>query len=274
MPILVLSGSGADRLLTITPVGIGFATIVISAADPGGLSGSYQINYAVSDATIVPASSRFHGDAADGSTAIAIDADHMWIANDEDQTLRLYNRQQSGMPIKSINFNDDLGSDIEIDLEGSFQNGDAIYWMGSHTNISRSVILGTTLSESGSNSTLTYFGEYGTLREDLITWDETNGHGLGISFLGLNTSLEIEGLALDPNNPDGALVAFRGPLVDARALIVPVVNFQLIVTDNQVPNSAIFGDPILMDLEGHSIRSMECNENGCLIIGGPARHHQ
>ena len=39
---------------------------------------------------------------------------------------------------------------------------------------------------------------------------------------------------------------------------------------NPVPGSATFGTPIELDLTGHAPRSIECNNNGCLIIAGPA----
>ena len=107
------------------------------------------------------------------------------------------------------------------------------------------------------------------MRTDLQAWDASNEHGFGADYFGLATSFEIEALAADPNNPDGALLGFRGPLVDGKALVVPVTNFQTIVSTTPVANSATFGDPIQLDLEGHTVRSIDCNNNGCLIVAGP-----
>ncbi len=264
-----LSGPISNPILSIDPVQAGYVNILVVATDTAGNQGNYLVFLAVSDATIDPASTRFHAGASDGSTAIAVDNDFMWVADDENQTLRLFNRDTSGLPAYSMNFNNDLGSDEEVDIEGSFRVNDTIYWMGSHTNQDRSVIFKTIETGSGQNATLAYGGKYEDLRDDLIAWDDNDEHGFGSGFFGFSVSFEIEGLAADPNNPDGALLAFRGPLVNGDALLLPVTNYQTIVSNNPVPNSAAFGTPILLDLQGHSIRSIECNDDGCLIVGGP-----
>ena len=225
---LTVTGIAVAFSLTIEPIGTGFANITVTATDGNGQAGTTVINYAASDATNSVDDLRFHYGASDGSTAQSISSDYMWVADDEDQVLRLYDRNQSGQPLSSVNISDGLGSDAEIDLEGSFRNGDTIFWLGSHTNTERSVFFRTVETGTGATATLTYTGFYSSLREDLIDWDQTNGHGLGADFLGLATGLEIEGLAIDPNAPDGALLAFRGPLIDGDAFMVPVTNFQAI----------------------------------------------
>ncbi|MEO0898157.1 MAG: DUF3616 domain-containing protein [Bacteroidota bacterium] len=264
------SGTMGNRTVTLNPVGVGFAVVTITATDTDGKTGTYTLNYGVSDASVTPTSSRFHVGASDGSTAIAIDADYMWVGDDEDQTLRLFNRNQSGLPIKSIDFNADLGSTVEIDIEGSFQSGDTIFWMGSHTEPGRSVIFSTQLSGTGANSNLTFLGTYTDLLDDLVAWDTNNGHGLGAGRYGFASGFEIEALSSDPNNPQGAYLGFRGPLVAGKALIVPVTNFKSLVSANPVANSASFGAPIELDLERHSIRSISCGANGCLMVAGPS----
>jgi hypothetical protein len=267
---LSITGTGSTRTLTITPAAVGLANITVTVTDTDGNTDNYLINYAASDAILDPAITRFHVGAADGSTATAIDENYMWVADDEGQTIRMYDRSISSLPIKEINFDSDLGSSAEVDIEGSFRNGATIYWMGSHTNAERSVIFSTQESGTGADAILTFEGRYDDLLEDLGNWDATNGHGLGADYFGFATFLEIEGLAADPNNPDGALLGFRSTILDGNAVIVPVTNFQSIVSDNPMPNSATFGAPIEIDLGGHSIRSIDCNDDGCLIIGGPA----
>nr|MBX2877857.1 DUF3616 domain-containing protein [Saprospiraceae bacterium] len=267
---LSLSGDNTNLLLTISPTGAGFAGITVTATDDEGKSDTYTINYAASATPFTEQNSQLHYGVSDGSTAVSIDADHMFVADDENQTIRLYNRGQSGMPLYAMDFNSALGSDDEIDAEGSFQNGDTTFWMGSHTNGERSVIFSTITAGTGANASLTFKGSYRTLREDLMNWDANDAHGLGANYLGLMASLEIEGLSADPSNAQGALLGFRGPLVNGKALLVPVDNFQTIVAPEPVANSASFGAPIELDLLGHSIRSIECNENGCLIVAGPA----
>lgn len=267
---LVFDGLNNFRNLSISASGVGYASISIVITDTDGKTNEYTLNLAVSDATIDTNTTRFHNGSSDGSTAIAIDEDYMWVADDENQTIRLFDRNSSGSAIYSKNFNNDLGSDVEIDIEGSFRNGNTLFWMGSHTTQERSVIFSTTETGSGASATLEFSGIYSDLREDLIAWDDNDGHGKGSGFYGFTNGFEIEGLSADPNNPNGAYLGFRAPLVDGKALIVPVTNFQTIVSPNPTPNSSTFGAPIELDLEGHSIRSIECNSNGCLIVAGPS----
>jgi hypothetical protein len=265
---LILSGSNAGRLLKINAIAAGYANIVLTASDPEGQTDTYTLQLAVSNTTIFPNSTRFLVGSSDGSTAIVVDSNYMWVGDDENQTIRLYQRGLSSLPVYEMNFNTALGSSVEADIEASFQQGDTIYWMGSHTSASRSVIFSTLQSGTGKQATLTFLGQYHDLRQDLINWDNNNGHGLGAGYLGL-ANLEVEGLSADPNHPEGALVAFRGPLVNGKALIVPVLNFQTIVKTAPSPNSAVFGAPMLLNLGGRSLRSIECNNFGCLLIGGP-----
>jgi hypothetical protein len=267
---ILVQGTGATRSITITPTGVGYSTITLTATDPSGKSSTYTINYAASDATVDTATTRFHYGASDGSTAQPVGNDYMWVGDDEDQTLRLYNRHQSGMPIKTVDLSPFIGSG-EIDIEGSFAAGnDTTYWMGSHTDLERSVIFRAILQGEGQDASLTYAGYYNSLRQDLLNWDLDNIHGLGAGFFNFAAGFEIEGFAADPQNPDGALLAFRGPLIDGDALILPVTNLQSIVQPTPNPNTAEFGTPIYLDLGGRSIRSIDCNDFGCLIVGGPA----
>ncbi|MCB0577875.1 MAG: lamin tail domain-containing protein [Phaeodactylibacter sp.] len=266
---LALSGSDGSRLLVIAPVGVGYAAISVTVTDTDGKNDTYTIQYAASDATIDPGTTRFHYGVSDGSTAQAIDPGYMWVADDENQTIRLFDRSQSGMPLYAVDFTAALGTTNEVDIEGSLRNGNAVFWMGSHTNQDRSVIFSTEENGAGSSATLTFTGSYRSLLDDLAAWDDNNLHGMGVGHYGFASFREIEALSADPNNPGGALLGFRGPLVDGKALVLPVENFQSIVSMNPVPNSAVFGTPIELDLGGHTLRSMDCNANGCLLIAGP-----
>ena len=266
---LTLMGSGGAYSLMLTPMTSGFATITITATDPDGKTGMYSINYAVSDATISQSSSRFHYGSSDGSTAIPVSADLMWVGDDENQTIRLFDRQDSGMPYAQFNFDNDLGDDTEIDIEGSFQSGDTIFWLGSHTVDDRAVVFSTIQAGMGASTSLSFDGVYRNLRNELMTWDANNEHGLGAGYFGLMGSLEIEALSSDPNNPAGALLGFRSTLIEGKALVLPVNNFKALLEDIPPVLGTSFGTPILLDLENHTLRSLECNENGCLLIAGP-----
>ena len=266
---IMLMGTGESRKVLLNPVGVGYASIEVTASDPDGKTGTFTINYAASDATVNENTSRFHYGASDGSTAQAVGNEYMWIGDDEDQVLRLYNRTQSGMPLEEIDMGNYIG-DGEIDIEGSLAIGDTTFWIGSHTTIERSVIFSAIASGAGAQATLSYQGYYNDLREDLINWDNNNLHGYGAGFFNFAAGVEIEGFSADPQNPNGGLLAFRGPLNDGDAILIPLLNLKEIVLPAPIANTAIFGNPILMDLGGRSFRSMDCNQHGCLIVGGPA----
>ncbi len=264
---LVITGTDGDRTLTITPIAVGLTTITVTVEDTDMNTDTYIISYAASAASVNPGNSKFHTGAADGSTGIAIDANYIWIGDDEDQTLRLYDRNNSGLPVNEIDFNMSLGSTNEVDLEGSFIVGNTIYWTGSTEEAERSVIFSTTLSGSGAMSTLTYVDQYIGLRDDLINWDANDTHGLGANFFGLSAALEIEALAIAPGSTTTAYVGLRSTTSQGNALVIPVTNFTAL--PGASAGASTFGAPILIDLKGRSLRSMECNANGCILIGGP-----
>jgi hypothetical protein len=298
---LNLSGSGGARNLKITSAGFGYATVTVTVSD-GGSATSYVINYAASVPSAPNVSTRWHTGKADASTAIAIDPDYMLVADDEDQTIRLYDRDRSGLPLAAFDFTANLGlTDIsggvprEVDIEASAQNGSRIYWLASHSNSSgggnrpnRSRLFATDLAGSGAGATLSYVGRYDGLKTDLINWDAANAHGLGANFFGLAASaatgvipeepggagFNIEGLVFAPDNAT-AYVCFRAPIVPAasrtKALIVPVTNFAALVAGNPSAGPATFGAPIQLSLGGRGIREIKKNaSNEYLIIAGDA----
>ena len=285
---LVLSGTGATRNLKITPTGVGFADITVTVNDGNNVV-TYKINYAASLGSVAPATTRFHTGTSDASTAIAIDDQYMLVADDEDQRIRLYDRTKSGAPITSFDFGSVAGLTGEVDLEGSVRIGNTIYWIGSHGNNSsaqdapnRERLFATTVAGTGVSTTLTFAGYYQFLEDDLIAWDNANGHGLGAGFLGLGASaaagvsvsvangFNIEGLTASPDG-NSLYVAFRTPLEPTsdrtKALIVPVTNFGTILnTNGGTTGAATFGAPIQLDLGGRGIRSIERNSTGQYVI--------
>ncbi|WP_198174754.1 beta strand repeat-containing protein [Spirosoma arboris] len=297
---LNLTGTGATRNLKITPIGVGYATITITATS-GTTSGSYVINYAASAASTTPASTRFHTGTSDASTAVVVDASYMLVADDENQVLRLYNRQNSGLPVNGFDYTSSLAlSDIsggvprEVDIEASVSSGNRIYWIGSQSNKegggarpNRDRVFATDVTLNGANTTLAYVSRYDHLREDIIAWDVNNGHGKGANYYDLQASADaavdskssigynIEGAEFAP---DGSTVyiGFRAPQVPLpgrpKALVIPVTNLtSILATDGGVQGSATFGAPIEFDLGGRGIREIRKNAaNNYLIIAGPA----
>jgi len=105
---LDLTGSGATRQLRIAPHGIGYATITISATDSASNTGTYVINYAASEAPALPDATRYLTGASDASATEAVDDDTMFVADDETNTLRLYRRNESGLPLNGFDFSAEL----------------------------------------------------------------------------------------------------------------------------------------------------------------------
>lgn len=289
---LSISGSDNSRKLTITPTGVGYTDIRVEVTD-GTYTDYYLIKYAAS--AQLPSLSYCHTGVSDASTAIAIDANHMLVADDENEVIRLYDRNNSGLPINTFDFTRDLdlgGKPREVDIEASVQVGNRIYWLGSHSNNSsgeerpnRSRLFATDISGTGTNTDLSFVGFYEYLKDDLVAWDAANGHGLGANFLGLAAStadgvvpeaaggFNIEGLDMAPGSSTTAYMAFRAPIEPAsnrtKALIVPVTNFTTLVGASS--GSATFGAPIQLDLSGRGIRSLASNDNGeYIIVAGPS----
>ncbi len=289
---LAISGTGASRNLKINPVGVGYADVTVTVSD-GINTTSTVLKYAASAASGTPAVSRFLTGTSDASTAIAIDSNYMVVADDEDQTIRLYDRTNSGLPVKTFNFTNSLGlTDLsggvprEVDIEASTRVGNRIYWLGSHSNASggnlrpnRYRLFATDISGTGATTNLTFAGKYDNLRTDLIAWGNTNGFNFTASAAAGKipeaTTLDgfnIEGLTFAPDNTTG-YVAFRAPQVPAsdrtKALIAPITNFTDLVTGTAT--SATIGAPIQLDLGGRGIRSIDRNANNqYLIVAGPA----
>jgi hypothetical protein len=285
-----------DRILTIEPVGVGYSHITLHVSD-GVIVTEFSFAYAASE--MGRPNGVFHMGGSDGSTAIAVDNDYMFVADDENQTLRLFRRRQSGYPVWQMDFNPFLaltdienGRPREVDMEASTRVGNRLFWMGghSHANIgegrtNRTRVFVTDLSGTGAASTLNYVGRYEFLKLDLVDWDQNNRHGKGEDYYGFAAStaegvepkaangFNIEGLAMMPSSTSAAFLGFRAPIVPATnrlyTLVVPVLNFTNMALRSGIPGSAQFGTPIELDLGGRGIRSIEGTGNNYMIIGGP-----
>ena len=290
---IALTGTGADRTLSLTPAAVGYSTITLKVAAPDGTSTTTQITYGVS-ADLGDPSDRYFSGAGDASSAIDVGDGYMLVADDENDVIRLYNESQSGPPVKTFDFTSQLPfGTAEADLEASARSGDTIYWTGSMSNNdsgdlspARSTLFATKITGSGADTELTYVGSYTGLQSDLVNWDKTNGHGLGANFLGLDNSvnggigshepdaLNVEGMEFAGSSSSTAYLAFRAPLEPTTdrhlALIVPVTNIdQLVTNGNPGAVHATFGAPMFWNLGGLGVREIRENADGqYLIIAG------
>ena len=294
---LTLTGTGASRNLKITPTGVGYSTVLVSVSDGSNVT-SYTVSYAASAASTT--ASRFHTGRSDASTAQAVDANYMFVGDDESNVLRLYNRTQSGLPVYTFDAGPLLnltqmsgGVPREVDIEASAKLGNRIYWFGSQSNseagnsrTNRDRVFTTDISGTGAAATLSYVGRYDFLREDIIAWDVNNIHGKGVNYYGLAVSAadgknskltdgyNIEGTELAPDGTT-MYIGFRAPQVPlpgrTKALVIPVTNLTTLAASGGAQGSAQFGAPIELDLGGRGIREIKKNAaNQYLIVAGPA----
>ena len=77
--------------------------------------------------------------------------------------------------------------------------------------------------------------------------------------------LNIEGLTRTPQG--NFLIGFRNPIPNGKALLVPLENPQEVIKENKKPQ---LGKPILLDLRGLGIRSIEYSDDKAayFIIAG------
>jgi hypothetical protein len=283
-----VSGSGAQRTLTVTPGAVGDSTITLTVEAPGGGSSSTTVGYGVS-AYRDDASDRYYAGAGNASSAIDVGDGYMVLADDESNVLRLYHERSSGEPVKTFDFTKLLPVGTgEIDIESAARAGNTLYWMGSLSNSKkgkaepdRDIVFAATLSGSGASSELTYLGSYMHLREDLIAWDETNGNPLGFKAsteegVASNETggFNAEGLEFAAGSTSTAYVAFRAPQEPpndrSKALLVPVTNFSSLVTaGNPGSTKATFGSALQWSFGGLGIREIRKNaDNEYLVIAG------
>lgn len=215
----------------------------------------------------------------DASAAAAVNSDLFVVANDEDNLLRFYRLSQPGAPVHVH----EIGSPArnkkkqpEMDIEGAARIGSRVFWISSH----------------GQNAD----GEFAPNRHRLFALDisdSTDGvrvRPVGTAYTNLVAEMAREpklarfrlehaalkkpktrgGLNIEAltDTPEGALlIGFRNPIPENRALLVPLLNPDEVLTGK----SAQFGDPILLDLGGFGLRGMGSMRGGYYLIAGPAQ---
>ena len=214
----------------------------------------------------------------DASAAVAVNSDLFVVANDEDNLLRFYRLSQPGAPVHVY----EVGPSArkrkkppEMDIEGAARIGSRVFWTSSH----------------GQNAD----GEFAPNRHRLFALDISDGaDGVRVRPVGTAYTNLVADMAREPrlarfrlehaalkkpktrgglniealtDTPDGALlIGFRNPIPENRALLVPLLNPDEVLTDKP----AQFGDPILLDLGGLGLRGMGSTRSGYYLIAGPA----
>ncbi|MGW4288313.1 DUF3616 domain-containing protein [Streptomyces sp. NPDC004673] len=275
-----VTGSGGSRTVAVTARAQGYADLTLKVTGTDGKSATTTLHYAASPAVQRSADARYLTGASDASAAVDAGGGYVLVANDEDNTLRLYDGSASGAPVKSWNLSSALGAAKEVDIEGAARVGNTVYWTGSLGNnkdgeykADRNTVFTTTLSGSGAATSVAFGSAGHKLRDDLEAWDKANGNRYGFAAATADgqtpkqvDGFNVEGLEFAPGSTTTAYVGFRAPLVPpssgGKALIVPVTNIDQVVRGTK----ATFGTPVELDLGGLSVRDLRRNDQGQYLI--------
>ena len=210
-----------------------------------------------------------HRGICDASGAVALDNNKFIVANDEDNYLRVYSTNESGQPLAIIDINDYFPNNTkrkEADIEAATELKGLIYWITSHgrnkdgerkplrhqlfankiTNSDQPL-----LEQVGKSYTQLVFKDM-LLDERLKKYELEQAEQLAPKEEG---GLNIEGLTATPNG--NLLIAFRNPIPQGKALVLPLTNPLDLIQKDKNEVQASFGNPIELDLGGLGIRSIE-----------------
>ena len=276
----------------IKPSGVGTTKITVS------LSGAsdYTIQYAASDASKSPEQTTWLQGSCDASAMADVGGGYFYVADDENNILRLYNSQFSGMPLRTVNAEGFANGSEEYDVEGATvsDDGKTIYWITSLANSKkgkekpyRNRAFTTKINGSGADATLTSGAYSEKFRDAMIKFGDDNGWNFSASASFANSMIpkridgfNVEGLTLKTGGNGAAYIAFRAPCVPKKgvtptssnrkyAVMATVENFEQIFSGNGKSSTAVqVGAPILFDFGGLGIRSIERVGDYYVIIAG------
>lgn len=214
----------------------------------------------------------------DASAAADLGGGRFVAADDEDNILRIFDRAQPGMPLSQFDLSGFLQVDRgspETDLEGATRIGDRVYWITSHgrnaegkDRPNRQRFFATDITREGDAQALVPAGApCKDLLQALLLDPRLGPFHLDDASRRApkkEGALNIEGLAA---TPDGRLlIGFRNPIPGGKALLVPLKNPGATARGARPE----FDDPLLLDLGGLGIRSIERAGDRYVIIAGPS----
>ena len=233
--------------------------------------------------------------ASDASAAVAVGEDMFIVADDENNVLRVYRTGQGGQPVSSYDLTGFLEIDPEhpeADIEGATMVGSRVYWITSHgrnkdgkMRPNRYRFFATDVQIRDGSVTVRPVGTpCRTLVHELLTIPNADYFGFGAATrFGANLEkkdreklapkedgLNIEALCASADGKT-IYIGFRNPRVGrgSRAIVVPLRNAASIIERGEAP---AFSEPILWDLAGLGIRSMEYSrfhETYFIVAGSP-----
>jgi len=232
---------------------------------------------------------------SDVSGGAALGNDMFAVADDEDNVLKVYGANSVSGPIASYDMSRFIVGDAshpEADIEGATIVGDRIYWISSHgrnkdgkLRPNRYRFFATSVEIKKGGAVLAPVGvPCSVMIEEMIKAQVTQHLSLGnVSMLDKKQvanlapkkdGLNIEGLCASADG-NSLYIGFRNPQafdsagLKSKAIIVPLSNPGQVVEKGERP---VFGSPILLDLGGLGIRSIEYSHfyKSYLILGGPS----
>lgn len=209
----------------------------------------------------------------DASAAVALDADHFAVADDEHNTLQVYRRGHAEA-VGSLALDGFLGTTREADLEGAATLGSVTYWIASHGRNAdgewredRHRLFATEVVPGSQPPALRPHGQaYRKLLDDLVAAPALAPFKLAEASQRAAEAaggLNIEGLAATPEGH--LLIGFRNPIPAGGALVVELTNPQGVVSGQKARLGQVFQLP----LGGRGIRSMEHVGGSYLVVAGP-----
>jgi hypothetical protein len=206
----------------------------------------------------------FHG-ASDASAVEFLDDHTIVVGDDEDNTLRIYERG-GGTPAATVEVSSFLGVDPrhpEADIEGAARLGDRIYWITSHgrnrsgqVRESRGRFFATEIVRDGARSSVQPVGRPCATLGPAIA-KALAAAGIDVSPSSPETDLNVEALAASADGKT-LYLGFRSPTAERQgkrlAIVLPLRNAAQVVDGGVAPD---LGAPLLWDLGGRTIRSLE-----------------
>ena len=230
---------------------------------------------------------------SDASAAVAVTNDLFIVADDENNILRVYKTGQPGLPLFTYDLTEFLEIESEYpeaDIEGATILGDYIYWLTSHgrnqdgkIRPNRYRFFATKADVRDGNVTITPAGvPCKTLVHHLLKAENMRQLGLDKATCFDDAALtkqqrkklapKQEGLNIEAlcasSDSNTIYIGFRNPRPGSKALVVPLTNPRQVIEKQAPP---VFAPPLLWDLNGLGIRSMEYSSfhKAYFIIAGP-----
>ncbi len=210
-----------------------------------------------------------HFGCCDASASVALDDNSFIVANDEDNHLRVYSANQSGVPLQMIDINNYFTNNPkkkEVDIEAATELNGLIYWITSHgrnkkreRKPARHQFFVNKITNSGQEILEQVGHSYTQLVfKDMFQDDQLKKYELEKAeelAPKEEGGINIEGLTATPNGE--LLIGFRNPIPQGKALVLPLTNPLDLIQKDEKEVKAIFGEPIELNLGGLGIRSIE-----------------